>query len=267
MVGQRILGLIVGLEDLNDHDEFRKDPVAGAVLGCMASRRGDCEPLAGKSTLNRLELSAAGFNGKKAHKIVADFGRKDDLLVELLVETYEEAPREIVLDIDATDFELHGDQEDRFFHGYYDEYCYLPVMMFVDRHPVLARLRTASLDATAGIQDELEGVVGRIRAHWPETRIIVRTDSGFCRDDIMAWCEDEEIVDYVLGLAKNRRLKHLCADAMAEAPAETRKTGKACRRFCEFTYRTQKGWFRARRVVAEAEALPGPRGEDETDFP
>ena len=117
MVGQRILGLIVGLEDLNDHDEFRKDPVAGAVLGCMASRRQDCEPLAGKSTLNRLELSAAGFNGKKARKIVADFARMDDLLVE----NYEEAPREIVLDIDATDFELHGDQEDRILHGYYDE--------------------------------------------------------------------------------------------------------------------------------------------------
>ena len=117
MVGQRILGLIVGLEDLNDHDEFRKDPVAGAVLGCMASRRQDCEPLAGKSTLNRLELSAAGFNGKKARKIVVDFDRMDDLLVE----NCEEAPRQIVLDIDATDFELHGDQEDRFFHGYYDE--------------------------------------------------------------------------------------------------------------------------------------------------
>ena len=136
MVGQRIPGLIAGLEDLNDHDEFRKDPVTGTVLGCMASRRGDCEPLAGKSTLNRLELSAAGFNGKKARKIVADFDGMDDLLVELLIETYEEAPQQIVLDIDATDFELHGDQEDRFFHGYYNEYCYLPVMMFVDRHPV-----------------------------------------------------------------------------------------------------------------------------------
>ena len=263
MIGQRILGLIVGLEDLNDHDEFRKDP----VLGCMAPRREDCEPLAGKSTLNRLELSAVGFNGKKARKIVANFDRMDELLVELLVENYEEAPREIVLNIDATDFELHGDQEDRFYHGYYDEYCYLPVMMFADRHPVLARLRTDSLDAADGIQDELEGVVGRIRAHWPETRIIVTTDSGFCRDDIMAWCENEENVDYVLGLAKNSRLKELSADAMAEASAETRKTGKACRRFCEFTYRTRKGWFRARRVIAKAEALPGPGGEDETDFP
>ena len=167
---------------------------------CSAAWRrgaGDCEPFAGKSTLNRLELSAAGFNGKKARKIVADFDRMDDLLVELLVETYEEAPQQIVLDIDATDFEFYGNQEDRFNHGYYDEYCYLLVMMFVDRHPVLVRLRTASLDAAAGIQDELEGVVGRIRAHWPETRIIVTTNSGFCSDDILAWCEDEENVDYV----------------------------------------------------------------------
>ena len=171
--------------------------MAGAVLGCLASRRKDCEPFAGKSTLNRLELSAAGFNGKKARKIVSDFDRKDDLLVELLVESYEEAPQQIVLDIDATDFEFYGNQEDRFNHGYYDEYCYLLVMMFVDRHPVLVRLRTASLDAAAGIQDELEGVVGRIRAHWPETRIIVTTNSGFCSDDILAWCEDEENVDYV----------------------------------------------------------------------
>ena len=139
--------------------------------------------------------------------------------------------------------------------------------MFVDRHPVLARLRTASKDAAAGIQDELECVVGRIRAHWPETRIIVAIDSGFCRDDIMASCEDEENVDYVLGLAKNSRLKELSGAAMLEASAETRKTGKACRRFCEFTCRTRKAWFRARRVIAKAEALPGPRGEDETDFP
>ena len=266
MVGQRIPGLIAGLEGLNDYDEFRKGWRRGAR--CMASRRKDCEPLAGKSTLNRLELSAAGFNGKKARKIVVDFDRMDDLLVELLVEGYEEAPQEIVLDIDATDFELHGDQEDRFFHGYYNEYCYLPVMMFVDRHPVLVRLRTAPMDAAAGIQDELEGVFGRIRAHcWPETHIIVRTDSGFCHDDIMAWCEDEENVDHVLGLAKNSRLKELSVGAMTEASAETRKTGQACHRFCEFSYRTRKGWFRARRMIAKAEALPGPKGDDETDFP
>ena len=140
-------------------------------------------------------------------------------------------------------------------------------MMFVDRHPVLARLRTASLGCRWRHPGRTRGCGRADLAHWPETRIIVRTDSGFCRDDITAWCEDEENVDYVLGLAKNSRLKELSAGAMAEASAETRKTDKACRRFCEFTYRTQKRWFRARRVIAKAEALPGPRGENETDFP
>lgn len=257
LVGQRILGLLTGLEDLNDHEEFRKDPVAGAVLGCLESKRQDCEPLAGKSTLNRLELAAAGMDGKKARKIVADFEKMDDLLVELLVEDYAQEPAEIVLDIDATDFELHGTQEQRFYHGYYREYCYLPVLMFVDRHPVLARLRSAAKDVAFGIREELEGVIARIRARWPTTHIIVRTDSGFCRDDIMTFIENEENVDYVLGLARNARLAKLSAQAMEEAMAETLETGQACRRFCTFPYRTRKSWSAERRVIAKAEALPG----------
>ena len=257
LVGQRILGLLAGYEDLNDHDDLRKDPVIGAVLGCLVSKREDCEPLAGKSTLNRLELSASGIDARKARKIVADFDKLDALLVDLLVEDHEREPEEIVLDIDATDFALHGTQEDRFYHGYYREYCYLPVLMFVDRHPVLVRLRTASKDVASGIGQELSRVIRRIRAHWPATHIIVRTDSGFCRDEIMTFIEAEDHVDYVIGLARNARLSQLCADAMEQAMASTRETQEACRRFCTFRYRTLKSWSAERRVIAKAEALPG----------
>ena len=183
LVGQRLLAL--GREDLNDHDRLRQDPAIGAVLGKTEPARSDCAPLAGKSTLNRLELSAAGALPSKHRKIVADFDALDPLLVDLFLDS-RPAPPEIVLDLDSTDTPLHGEQEERFFHGYYREYCYMPLPVFCGRTPLLARLRSAAEDGAAGVEKDLARLVERIRARWPHTHIILHTDSGFCRKPILA---------------------------------------------------------------------------------
>ena len=256
LVLQRLYGLALGYEDLNDHEELRRDPALQAVAGRMTPRRGDCAPLAGKSTLNRLELSAAGRDDQKARKIVVDTGRLDRLLVALCVESFASAPEEVVLDLDATDIPLHGAQEERFFHGYYREYCYMPLLFLIGRHPVLVRLRSAGKDAAAGVEEDLGWLLDRLRAAWPTTRIILRTDSGFCREPILAACERRERVDYVVGIAKNARLTREMEGEMALALAETAATGKAARRFGEFRYATLDSWSRERRVIGKAEALP-----------
>jgi len=214
--------------------------------------------MAGKSTLNRLELAACGHEWLEGTRRSSPTSRRwTTFWWRCFMRRTRKSPFAIVLDIDATDFALHGTREQRFYHGYYRESCSLPVLMFVDRHPVLVRLRTAAKDAAFGIREELSGVIARIRVRWPTTRIIVRTDSGFCRDAIMTFIEHEENVDDVLGLARNARLATLSAQAMEEAMAETLETGRACRRFCTFRYRTQESWSAERRVMAKAEALPG----------
>ena len=260
MAGQRIIGLLLGYEDLNDHDGLRSDPALGAVLGCLEPGRSGCQPLAGKSTLNRLELAAAGLNAGKNRKITADFAMMDRLMTDLLIEQHPEPPEEIVLDLDATDFELHGGQERRFYHGYYKEHCYMPLLVFCGRQPVLARLRTASEEPASGVAEELDALVGRIRESWPETRIILRTDSGFCRDPILSWCERTEGVEYVTGLARNPRLQGRIADAMRRSRSRTAVSGKPSRRFRSFCHRTRSSWSRSRRVIAKAEALPEKGG-------
>ena len=257
LVGQRILGLTLGYEDLNDHDALRKDPLLGAVLGRLEKRRDDCEPLAGKSTLNRLELAAAARLDRKHRKVVADFGRFDALLAELFAERFRAPPKELVLDLDATDVPLHGGQEGRFYHGYYREYCYLPLLVFCGAEPLLVRLRSAAVDAAAGVERDLDALADRLRARWPDARLILRTDSGYCREEILAWCEGREGVDYVIGLAKNARLKRMIEGELADARQSARETGEAARRFADFRYATLDSWTRERRVVAKAEALPG----------
>ena len=257
LAGQRVLALLQGYEDLNDHDELRKDPLLGAVLGCMEPGRSDCEPLAGKSTLNRLELSAGGGCPGKHRKIVADFEALDELLVDLLAESFKTPPSDIVLDLDATDFELHGGQEEKFYHGYYREYCYLPALVFCGSFPVLVRLRTAAKDPAAGMEEELQRLVKRIRRHWPETHITLRTDSGYCREAVMAWCENTDNVDYVIGLARNARLKKRSARARRRSANAAAAAGETVREFCEFGYRTKDSWSRRRRVICKAEALKG----------
>ena len=258
LVLQRLYGLALGYEDLNDHEELRRDPALQAVAGRTTPRRGGCAPLAGKSTLNRLELAAAGRCDQKARKIVVDTRRLDALLVALCVESFASEPEEVVLDLDATDIPLQGDQEARFFHGYYREYCYMPLLFLIGRDPVLVRMRSAGRDAAAGVESDLGWLLDRLREAWPSTRIILRTDSGFCREPILAACERRERVDYVIGVAKNRRLEREIAAEMATAVAEAQEQEQAARRFGEFRYATRKSWSRKRRVIGKAEALPPP---------
>src|SRR6266705_2737809 len=187
LVGQRVFGIALGYEDLNDHDELRHDPLMAVLAGKLTARRGDCAPVAGKSTLNRLELSRG--EPSRYHRIAYDAAAIEALPVTLFLEAHERPPEQIILDLDATDDPLHGHQEGRFFHGYYDCYCYLPLYVFCGRHLLAAKLRRANMDAAAGAVEEVARIVARIRASWPHTRILLRADSGFAREDLMAWCE------------------------------------------------------------------------------
>jgi len=253
LLAQRIYGLALGYEDLNDHEQLRQDP----LLGVLAGKRDLGEPLAGKSTLNRLELTPAGSPaGERYNKISYSAEALDELLVNLFLEAHPQAPREIVLDLDATDTPLHGRQEARFFHGYYGHYCYLPLYVFCGDHLLCARLRPSNIDASAGSLEEVQRIVCQIRARWPKTSIILRADSGFCREELLAWCENNA-VDYVFGFARNQRLRKLIGRAMRDAKQEHRRTGKPARVFCEFPYRTKKSWSRTRRVIAKAEQIEG----------
>jgi len=260
LIGQRLFGLALGYEDLNDHDELRKDPLFGVLVGKLEASRQDCEALAGKSTLNRLELFPR--SGESIyHKIVPDTEALERLFVELFLDSHAQAPKEIVLDLDATDVPLHGEQESRFFHGYYDHYCYLPLYIFCGRQLLCAKLRPANIDGSAGAVEELERIVGQIRGRWPTTRIILRADSGFARDALMSWCEERSI-DYVFGLAKNARLKRMIGAELHEAQRLCEASGHSSRLFKELVYRTRKSWSRSRRVVGKAEATaqgPNPR--------
>lgn len=251
LLAQRIYALALGYEDLNDHEELRRDPLV--VL--LAGQRELEEPLAGKSTLNRLELTPAGDpHGERYHKITYSAEALDALLVEIFLKAQAKRPQEIVLDLDVTDTPLHGGQEARFFHGYYGQYCYLPLYIFCEDHLLCARLRPSNQDASAGSVEEVERIVRQIRRQWPQVRIILRADSAFCREELMAWCAKHR-VDYVFGLARNSRLRRKIARALREAKQEHRCTGKAARVFTEFFYRTRKSWSCARRVVAKAEYL------------
>jgi hypothetical protein len=251
LVGQRVFGLAAGYEDLNDHDALRKDPLWGALMGKLTAKRRDCEALAGKSTLNRLEWASAQTT-TKYRRITVDAEAIEALFVTLFLESYASAPQEIVLDLDATDDPLHGDQEGRFFHGYYDGYCYLPLYIFCGRHLLCAKLRPANIDGAAGAQEELERIVTQIRERWPETRIILRADSGFAREALMSWCESNG-VHYVFGLARNRRLEAWLGPALQRVSEQVEVLGRAAREFVEAPYRTRTSWSRARRVIGKAE--------------
>jgi len=253
MLAQRIYGLALGYEDLNDHEQLRHDP----LLGVLSGKKNLQAPLAGKSTLNRLELTPEGdARRQRYHKIGYSPRAIDELLVHLFQEAHVRPPRRIVLDLDATDTPLHGHQESRFFHGYYNHYCYLPLYIFCGDHLLRARLRPANIDASAGSLEEVQTLVAQIRARWPKTRIILRADSGFCRDELMSWCEDNR-VDYVFGFARNERLRKLIETEMQQARAEHERTGQPARVFAEFDYETRDTWSRARRVVAKAERIEG----------
>jgi hypothetical protein len=262
LIKQRVMGLALGYEDLNDHDALRHDALL-ALLSDVADPTGQDRrraqdkgcALAGKSTLNRLELTPLDADAASRYKkIVTCPAAMDELLVALFLEAYEAPPAEIILDADGTDDPLHGHQEGRFFHGYYRHYCYLPLYIFCGEHLLCARLRKADQDGAAGTREELERIIERIRLSWPDVRIIVRGDSGFCRDDLMGWCEAHG-VEYVVGLAKNSRLKAAIAEEMVEAKVQYEATGQAARVFKDFRYRTRTSWSCERRVIGKAEHL------------
>ena len=230
LIAQRVFGLALGYEDLNDHDDLRRDPVLGVLLGKLERDGDEPSPLAGKSTLNRLEHAPGAGKRPRYHKIIHDGAAIERLFVDLFLDAHAKAPRQIVLDLDATDDPLHGDQEGRFFHGYYDCYCYLPLYVFCGRHLLAAKLRPSNIDGSAGAQEEIARIIAQIRARWPRVRIALRADSGFAREALMAWCE-ANAVDYVFGLARNARLEARIADALSEARTMSQANG-ASRRGC-----------------------------------
>ena len=254
LAGQRIVAIALGYADVNDHDELRHDPVLALFAGRLGARRSDCAALAGKSTLNRLEHAPAGGNARY-HKIGHDPKAFESLFVDLFLDAHARPPKQITLDLDATDDPLHGEQEGRFFHGYYGCYCYLPLYVFCGRHLLAAKLRPSNIDAAAGSVEEVERIVGRIRARWPKVRILLRADSGFAREEFMAWCEANR-VDYVFGLQRNTRLVAEIEAELAEAARLSAESGKPVRLFKECLYATRKSWSRRRRVIAKAEHLP-----------
>ena len=259
LVGQRVLGLALAYEDLNDHDELRTDPLLATVVGKADPTGNDRrqkqdrgKPLAGKSTLNRLEWGAVKQD--RYRKISVDSEAVDRFLVDLFLSAHESIPSQIVLDLDATDDPLHGEQEGRFFHGYYGGYCYLPLYIFCGSHLLCARLRSSDCDASAGAVTEVERIVGQIRSRWPQVQIILRADSGFAREELMAWCE-QHVVDFVFGLARNSRLQRALGGELAQAREQFELSGQATRIFRDFTYRTRKSWSCQRRVIGKAEHL------------
>ncbi|MDP7693452.1 MAG: IS1380 family transposase [Vicinamibacterales bacterium] len=265
LTAQRILGMACGYEDLNDHDTLRLDPLFAMAAGKLDPRgldrkreRDHGRALAGHATLNRIETAPAQLNPARPDlKILHDPAAFERLFVDMFIDAHELPPTQIILDVDATDDPIHGDQEGRFFHGYYNSYCYLPLYIFCGDFLLVAKLRKADQDGAAGALEQLQRVVAQIHQAWPSVRIIIRGDSGFCRDRLMDWCEQQHHIDYVLGLARNKRLTAMISEEMAANEAEAKETGEAVRTMKELRYRTKKSWSRERRVVAKAEALRG----------
>jgi Transposase DDE domain group 1 len=254
MVAQRVFGIALGYEDLLDHDHLRHDAVLATLAGKLTARRTDCAPLAGKSTLNRLEHAPSGPS--RYHKIGHDPAAIEGLFVDLFLEAHKTPPKEVILDLDATDDPLHGHQEGRFFHGYYDCYCYLPLYVFCGSQLLAAKLRRSNIDASAGALEEVARIIAPIRARWPRVEILLRADSGFAREALRAWCEAHR-VDYIFGLARNERLVDAIADELAAAESLAEAGPARC--FADFFWTTRESWSRERRVVAKAEHLPkGP---------
>jgi hypothetical protein len=262
LVAQRVYGLALGYEDLNDHDDLRCDPLLATVVGkadptgnSRQRRRDRGKALAGKSTLNRLELTPVGAGKDSRYKkITCRIRDVERLLVTLFLQAHIRPPERIVLDLDATDDPVHGHQLGRFFHGYYKNYCYLPLYIFCGDHLLCARLRPSDIDASAGALTQLQRIVAQVREAWPKVKITIRADSGFCRDPIMTWCEAHD-VDYLLGLAQNQRLLAMITAEQEQARLEFERTKEASRVFAELRYRTLDSWSRERRVVAKAEHL------------
>ncbi len=253
LVRQRVFGIACGYEDLVDHATLRQDPLLAAVVG----KADPAQQLASPSTLNRLELTPADATAQARYrKVVYDAQALEAFFVDAFLDAHRRPLPEVVLDLDATDDPIHGTQEGRFFHGYYGNYCYLPLYIFAGDFLLSAKLRTSDIDAAAGALEEVERIVARIRARWPTTRIILRADSGFARDGLMSWCE-ENGVDFVFGLARNERLQGMIAAELqlVRTVSLEERDGAPTRTYRELRYRTLDSWTCERRVVAKAEWL------------
>lgn len=263
LLAQRIFGLCCGYEDLVDHDLLRADPLLAAVAGAVdpsghsrrrANDRG--KALAGKSTLNRLELRTGDAAKDGPYKKIEVHPEKvDEFFVSIFLQAHRNVPFRIYLDLDATDDRIHGQQEGRFFHGYYGGYCYLPLYIFCGDFLLCARLRSSNIDASKGAREEVERIVRQIRKSWPKTEIVLRGDSGFCREELMAWCEQQKGVYYLFGVAKNARLLGHVESQLELAAIRHQITGKSERIFTEFLYSTLETWTRTRRCIGKAEHL------------
>ncbi len=266
LVAQRVLGICLGYEDLNDHEQLRYDPAIAAlcgrvdVEGCDREREEDKgKALAGKSTLGRFESAGEDVGPESRYKKVSyDRSRGERFFVDHFLRRYNSGcqPGQIILDLDATDDPLHGKQEGRFFHGFYNCYCYLPLYIFCDDYLLAAKLRPSDIDAAQGADEELERIVAQIREVWPKVKIVVRGDSGFCREWLMSWCE-EKGVEYLFGIARNERLRVAIESEMEQARELHKESGRAARIYKDFQYRTRKSWSRSRRMVGKAEYLDG----------
>jgi hypothetical protein len=260
LLAQRVFGLVLGYEDLNDHDQLRHDPLFAVAVGKHApegrTRRAEQGPaLASSATLNRLELATSDHERDRYKKIELDFEAADRFFVrQFLKRSGKTPPPEVILDLDNSDISLYGDQEGSFYNGYYRSYCYLPLYVFCGDHLLAAHLQTADKDGASDAIEVCKTLVTEIRAKWPKTRIILRGDSGFCRDALLSWCESEGL-DYVFGLARNPRLQKAIAEEIKLAESLFKSGEKPARVYAEITYRTKNSWSRSRRVVGKAEHL------------
>ncbi len=262
LIAQRVFALCLGYEDLNDHETLRADPLLATVCGKTDPAGRDRKyardhgcALAGKSTLNRLELQPRHLlDTDRYKKIVVNERKINEFFVEVFLRSFDTPPEEIILDLDATDDPLHGQQEGRFFHGYYDCYCYLPLYIFCGDHLLCAKLRKSDIDASTGSVEEVSRIVEQIRRRWPEVKIYLRADSGFCREELFGWCESHQ-VGYFIGMARNSRLLNRISPQQKQAQVLYENSGRSARVFTDFSYRTNTSWSRNRRIVAKAEHL------------
>ena len=255
LVAQRITGIALGYDDLNDHDDLRRDPLLALLSGKLEARRKGCAPLAGKSTLSRLEHAPAGGKPSRYARIEHDPEKLQDVLVESFIDSWQGLPpSRLVLDVDSTDVAVHGRQEGRFYHGYYNHYCFLPLYITCGGRPLFALLRPGNADPAGGVTGPLGRIVARLREEWPWLKVLLRTDSAYAREELMAWCTDNDL-DYVIGLARNSRLAERVQWLLDDAAAEAERKGRPARRYTEFSYATRTSWSCERRVVAKAEHL------------
>ena len=262
LIAQRIYGLALGYEDLNDHRDLSRDPLLATAVGKSDlnghQRRNSKDrgiPLASPSTLGRIERTKiCATKSERYEKIVCNFDKLSEVFTDVFIESFgRKKPKQITLDIDPSDIQLHGAQEDSHYNGYYEHDCYLPIYLFSGEYPLAVKLRPSNIDGAKGVIDCLDPVNRRLREKWPRVKILIRADSGFCREGLMNYCESRPGLNYLLGMGRNCRLVPRLADLVALAEKEYQKASQPVRLYKSFGYRTLKSWSRARRIIGKAQ--------------